>query len=191
MIWFLIKSIFENVICEYCIYIISTLSSIQFNSFHAPNSKTFPPIIATFMCCAHTHPNKFISCFSYLHMFWAVPLVLDNLLGAYTWEKKNLILPSLICLWFFVAFHIGVGPWEVSPPTLKSHLVLSFCRSCLAIVLRFHVYSIPTTSRRPHQTAAMLIFSPLQSFHSLLWDILWSQIIGVTLYMHWLRHSSP
>lgn len=171
MILFLIKNIFENIICEYHTYIISTLSSIQFNSFHVPNSKTPFPIIVTFMClCAHTHPNKFTSCFSYVNVFWAVPLIL----GLYTWEKKIPDSPSLISHLFFVAFHLGVGPWEVSPSTLKSHLVLSSHRSCLAIVLRLHVYRICLEDPIKQQ----LCWS---SGPYLYRDILWAFVIGVTL----------
>lgn len=38
---------------------------------------------------------------------------------------------SLGSHWLPVALHIGVGPYEMSPPTLECQLVLSSCRSCL------------------------------------------------------------
>lgn len=156
MILFLIKNIFENIICEYHTYIISTLSSIQFNSFHVPTSKTPFPIIVTFMCWrAHTHPNKFTSCFSYVHVFWAVPLIL----GPYTWEEKNtwfsLSHQSFILCSFSprgrtlgsFPIHIKKSVDVVITPILFSHSVETSC--------------VQNLSRRPYQTAAMLIFWPL------------------------------
>lgn len=154
MILFLIKNIFENIICEYYTYIISTLSSIQFNSFHVPNSKTPFPIIVTFMClCVHTHPNKFTSCFSYVNVFWAVPLIL----GIYTWEKNTWFSLShqsfILCSFSPRGRTLGSFPIHIKKsagvitPILFSHSVETSC--------------VQHLSRRPYQTAAILIFWPL------------------------------
>lgn len=168
MILFLIKSIFENVICEYCIYVISTLSFIQFSSFHAPNSKIFIPIIATFICCAHTHP--LISSFHVSHMYICFELSLQYQITYWGLipGEKYLILPLSSVIdplqLFTQEQDLGKFPIHIK----KSSGVVILCRSRLAIELRFHVYSIPILSGRPYQAAGMVIFWPLQSFHSLL-----------------------
>ena len=154
---FLIKNIFENTVCEYCIYIISTLSSIQFNLFHVPNSKTPFPIIATFMCL-YTHKHTLISSFhaSHMcHMFWAVPLVL----GPYTWEKKNTwFSPShqslILCSFSPRGRTLGSFPIHIKKSSGVVIMQILFSHSV-------EISCVQHLSRRPYQTATMLIFWPL------------------------------